>query len=103
MILRRGLTCAALVAAGMLAAGCTGGTEGKAAEEKAPQKNPIVTASAPAEAPAQPEIDAKQELKSINHAIPIYAGAKFRDDLTRRDAVMIRNQYGPQASVHPLA
>ena len=105
MIVRRGLTCAALGLATALLAGCTGGTEGSAAEEKAPQKNPIVTSSAPAEGQAQapPQTDARQELKAINRAIPIYAGAKFRDDLTHRDAVMVRNQYGPQAEVYTLA
>src|SRR5438874_3018778 len=103
MMLRRGLSCAALVLAVAFLAGCTGGTEGSAAEEKAPQKNPIVTSSAPAESPAPPQIDARQQLKAINRAIPIYAGAKFRDDLTHRDAVMVRNQYGPQAEVYTLA
>ena len=97
------MTCAALALGAALLAGCTGGTEGSAAEEKAPQKNPIVTSSAPAEPQAQPQPDARQELKAINRAIPIYAGAKFRDDLTHRDAVMVRSQYGPQAEVYTLA
>ena len=97
------MTCAALALTGALFAGCTGGTETSAAEEKAPQKNPIVTSSAPAESPAPPQTDARQQLKAINRAIPIYAGAKFRDDLTHRDAVMVRNQYGPQAEVYTLA
>ena len=102
MIPRRELTCAALGLAAALLAGCTGGTETRAAEEKAPQKNPIET-STPAETQAQPQPDARQQLKAINRAIPIYAGAKFRDDLTHRDAVMVRNQYGPQAEVYTLA
>ena len=101
MIQRRGLTCAALALTGLvMLSNCTGGTPGSAAEEKAPQKNPIVTSSAPQ---AQPQTDARQELKAINRAIPIYAGAKFREDLTHRDAVMVRNQYGPQAEVYTLA
>ena len=103
MIPRRGLTCAALGLTAALLAGCTGGTEGSAAEEKAPSKNPIVTSSAPAAPQAQPQTDARQQLKAINHAIPIYAGAKFRDDLTHRDAVMVHSQYGPQAEVYTLA
>src|SRR5437016_7759887 len=106
MIQRRGLTCAALALTGLvMLSNCTGGTPGSAAEEKAPQKNPIVTSSAPAETQpqAQPQPDPRQQLKAINHAIPIYAGAKFRDDLTHRDAVMVRNQYGPQAEVYTLA
>lgn len=94
---------AALVLAAALLAGCTGGTEGRANEEKAPQKNPIVTSTAPAAPQAQPQPDPRQELKSISRAIPIYAGAKFREDLTHRDAVMVHNQYGPQAEVYTLA
>ena len=82
--------------AGVLSAGCTGGKEGTAAEEKAPQKNGVTTAAAPA-------VDVKQELKTISDAIPLYAGARYRDDLTRRDAVMIRNQYGAGAQVYTLA
>lgn len=101
MIWRRGFPYAALALAGALLAGCTGGTEGSAAEEPAPQKNPIATESAPP--PGQPQTDPRQELKSINRAIPIYAGAKYRDDLTRRDAVSIRGQYGPQSEVYTLA
>jgi hypothetical protein len=103
MILRRGLPYAALALAGALLAGCTGGTEGSAAEEQAPRKNPIATASAAPEANAQPQSDARQELKAISRAIPIYAGAKYRDDLTRRDAVMVHNQYGAQSEVYTLA
>ncbi len=43
------------------------------------------------------------ELAAISKAIPLYTGAGYRDDLTRRDSVMIRNQYGPQARVYTLA
>src|SRR5438477_322037 len=105
MDLRRGLAYAALVLSGALLVGCTGGTEGSAAEEKVPQKNPIATTSAaPGGAPnAAAEADPRQELKAINRAIPIYAGAKYREDLTHRDAVMVRGQYGPQAEVYTLA
>lgn len=74
--------------------GCTGGTESSAAVEKAPTK----------EAPAdQKQVDARQELRTIGEAIPVYADAKYRDDLTRRDAVMIHNQYGDGAEVYTLA
>ena len=105
MILRRGLPYGAMALAVALMAGCTGGSEGSAAEEKAPQKNPIATPSAAPERQAQqqPQVDPKQELKSISRAIPVYAGATYRDDLTHRDAVMVRNQYGPQAEVFTLA
>lgn len=86
-----------------LLTGCTGGQEGKAAEEPAPRKNGITTTStAPASAQLT-QVDAKAALKSISAAIPIYAGAKYRDDLTRRDSVMIKNQYGPTAEVYTLA
>jgi len=99
-----------LVAAASLAvlllAGCTGGQEGTAAEEQQPKKNPITTSNAPQTA-TQPQppapVDAKKELKSISTAIPIYANAQYREDLTRRDSVMIRNQYGPKAEVYTLA
>ncbi|MBV8519330.1 MAG: hypothetical protein JO197_18200 [Acidobacteria bacterium] len=80
-----------------LAAGCTGGTESKAAEEKQPARE------APAATAAQPNVDARQELGSINRAIPIYDGAQFRSDLTSRDAVMTRNKYGAGARVYTLA
>ncbi len=105
MMLRRGLPYAALALAGALLAGCTGGTEGSAAEEQVPHKNPIATSSAaPAPEPhPQPQTDPRQELRAITRAIPIYAGAKYRDDLTRRDAVMVHNQYGPQSEVYTLA
>ena len=77
--------------------GCSGGQEGSAAEEQVPKKNPIATPATP------PQIDAKKELKSISQAIPVYAGAKYRDDLSRRDSVMIKNQYGSGAEVYTLA
>lgn len=82
-------------------AGCTGGQESSAAEEKAPQKDALAADGSAAEPGAS--IDAKKQLKSIHRAIPIYAGAKYRDDLTRRDTVMIRSQYGANAQVYTLA
>jgi hypothetical protein len=100
MTMRRAALAASLAAA-VLASACTGGQESKAAEEQTPKKNGVETSSAqPANAPA---VDAAKDLKSISNAIPIYAGAKYRDDLTRRDEVMIRNQYGPQSQVYTLA
>jgi hypothetical protein len=95
------LICAALLTH------CTGGQESSAAEEQAPKKNGIsATSTSPTttETSAQPaQVDAKAALKSISLAIPIYAGARYRDDLTRRDSVMIHNQYGPSAEVYTLA
>ena len=78
----------------MLAFGCTGGTESRAADEQEPSRE------APAE---QRQVDATQVLGGINKAIPIYQGAQYRDDLTRRDEVMIRSRYGPGAEVYTLA
>jgi hypothetical protein len=78
----------------LFSAACTGGTESNAAEEQTPSRE----ASA-----AQKNVDANQILGEINPAIPIYQGAQYRDDLTRRDEVMIRNQHGPSAQVYTLA
>jgi len=103
MRMREGVQ-ATVVAAGLAAAlmcGCYGGQEGNAAEEQTPKKNPIATETSTA--PQQQAADAKEELKSISPAIPVYAGAKYRDDLTRRDSVMVKNQYGPNAQVITLA
>ena len=91
---------AASVAA-LVAIGCTGGKESTAAEELVPQKNGI--ARPDQQNAAAPSVDPSTELKSIGSAIPLYAGARYRDDLTRRDEVMIRNQYGPDAKVYTLA
>jgi hypothetical protein len=103
MRLREGML-ATIVAAALVAllSGCYGGREGSAAEEQVPKKNPIATDTA--SAPLQPPpIDVRKELKTISPAIPVYAGAKYRDDLTRRDSVMVRNQYGSGAQVITLA
>jgi hypothetical protein len=79
-----------------LLAGCTGGTESNAAVEQPPSKEAPAT-------PAAQQVDATQVLGAINPAIPIYQGAQYRDDLTRRDEVMIRNRYGAGAEVYTLA
>jgi hypothetical protein len=79
-----------------LLTGCTGGTESNAAVEAPPSKE------APATAAAR-QVDAQQVLGEINPAIPLYQGAQYRDDLTRRDEVMIRNRYGDGAQVYTLA
>ncbi len=101
MRIRVGVRAAILAAAlSALLCGCTGGQEGSAAEEQVPKKNPITTETT---AQQQPQVDARQELKAISPAIPVYAGAKYRDDLTRRDSVMVRNQYGANAQVITLA
>jgi hypothetical protein len=81
---------------------CTGGKETHAAEEQLPQKNPMVTATS-TQPPTPAAVDATKDLKDISHAIPVYAGAQYREDLTRRDQIMIRNQYGPNARVFTMA
>jgi hypothetical protein len=98
---RLGTAAAAILLCAGLLTGCTGGQESHAAEEQTPKKNGIPAAATVP--PPQPQVDAKAVLKSISTAIPIYAGAKYRDDLTRRDSVMIKNQYGPTAEVYTLA
>ena len=95
----RAMLIAAILTAGLVSA-CNVGQESHAAEEQAPKKNPIATDTATAEA-QQP--DPSKELKTISPAIPVYAGARYRDDLTRRDSVMIKNQYGANAEVITLA
>jgi hypothetical protein len=79
-----------------LLSGCTGGSETNAAEETQPSRE------APA-GTAATQVDAERVLGTINPAIPLYAGATYRDDLTRRDQVMIRNRYGAGAEVYTLA
>jgi hypothetical protein len=76
------------------ATGCTGGSESKAADES--------SAKAAAES-AKSNVDAAKAITSINPAIPLYEGARYRDDLSRRDEVMIRNRYGAGAQVYTLA
>lgn len=89
----------AVVATGLfvLASGC-GGQEGAASEVEKP--------AAPAENPAAEQaatLDAAKELRQISPAIPLYAGADYRDDLTRRDTIMARNQFGADTRVYTLA
>jgi hypothetical protein len=93
MKIRQALPAAALVL--FTAMGCTGGSETKAADESS-------TASPETQA-AQAKVDAAKAITTINPAIPLYEGAQYRDDLTRRDEVMIRNRYGPGAKVYTLA
>jgi hypothetical protein len=93
----------ALALAALLSSGCTGGQEGSAAEEQRPKKNSEAQTASATDTQAAPAVDASQDIKSISRAIPIYAGATYRDDLTRRDSVMIRNQYGPNSEVYTLA
>lgn len=92
---RAGVTIGSLVLATLLTVRCTGGSESRAADVQTPAR----------EAPAaeQQSVDAKRELTTIGSAIPIYSGAQFRSDLTRRDQVMVRSRYGDGAEVYTLA
>jgi len=92
-------TVLACIAATLLLASCNGGRESHA-EQSTPKKT-IVTATSPA--PPPPTVDVREQLKTISPAIPLYAGATYRDDLTRRDSVMVRSQYGPNAEVYTMA
>ena len=95
---------ATLIAAVLFAAlvsACNVGQESNAAEEQVPKKNPSAATETTSTEPAQ--ADPSKQLKTISPAIPVYAGARYRDDLTRRDSVMIKNQYGANAEVITLA
>jgi hypothetical protein len=87
---------AAILLLALASTACTGGTEGNAAEERP-------SAAQTEQQQQQQQVDAKRELSSISPAIPIYHGAKFNADLSERDAVQVRSQYGPQAKVFTLA
>lgn len=87
------LASAALVL--LLTAGCRGGSEDRAADENAAATESAQTAAA--------DVDAKEKLSSISPAIPVYADAEFRPELTKRDQVMIRGRYGNDAEVYTLA
>lgn len=92
---RAGVTIGSLVFVALMTVSCTGGSESRAADDQTPSR----------EAPSaeQQWVEARQELTSLSPAIPIYSGAKFRSDLTRRDEVMIRGRYGDGAEVYTLA
>ena len=86
----------ALLTLALASTACTGGRETNAAEEQP-------KAAQTQQQEQQQKIDAKRELDSISRAIPIYHGAQFSADLTKRDEVTIRNQFGPDAKVYTLA
>ena len=100
----RALVAGVLVTAAIAVSGCNGGKPGRADEAEVPKKNPITVEQQPGTPPpAPPAVDVAKQLKEISPAIPIYGDARYRDDLTRRDSVMIRNQYGPKSEVYTLA
>lgn len=73
-------------------ASCTGGQETAASTETIDQK-----------AVAQPAVNGVTQIESISPVIPVYPGVEYRPDLSERDEVMLRNQYGPQTKVYTLA
>jgi len=78
---------------------CTGGLETAASETAGAVKTTTVaTDSAPKPAP----FDARKKIGALGPSIPIYAGADYDAELSRRDLVTVRNQYGPQAEVFTL-
>lgn len=74
-----------------LSFGCTGG------EETAAQTPAPATPKAP-----PPSVNPIERLQKISPAIPIYAGADYRSDLTRRDATLAVNQFGANTVVYTL-
>jgi hypothetical protein len=87
---------AAILTLALASISCTGGSETNAAEEPK-------TAAQNEAAKVQQRLDARRELEAISKAIPIYHGAQFNPDLSKRDEVMVRNQFGPNAEVYTLA
>jgi hypothetical protein len=78
-----------------LTLGCTGGQETSAGT--------LDTEEPRAEESAAEKFDAKRKLEQLSPSIPLYTGAEYREDFTRRDSVMVRNQYGNRAEVVTLA
>lgn len=78
-----------------LSVGCTGGSESKAADS--------TEQGAAAASAAKEPVNASQEIATISPAIPLYQGARYREDLSRRDGVLVRNRYGDDAEVFTLA
>jgi hypothetical protein len=84
---------AILLTAGLAVSGCTGGEE-TAAQTQTPSKD--------GKAAPQP-IDPRERLAGINPAIPVYTGAAYNGDLSRRDNLTVANRYGDEAAVYTLA
>lgn len=77
-----------------LTLGCTGGQETSAGTIENEQPRAEESAES---------FDAKEKLGQLSPSIPLYTGAEYREDFTRRDSVMVRNQYGNEAEVVTLA
>jgi hypothetical protein len=81
------------LAATVLLTACTGGTESNAATEQ----------TQAAQAAEEPRIDGRKTIADLSNAIPIYQGAKYDQNLSKRDEITIRNRYGAGAQVYTLA
>lgn len=74
-------------------AGCTGGKETSAE-----------TLEAEAAETTQAEaVDARRQIAEIGPTVPLYEGARYSEDFTRRDQVTVRNQFGDHTQVVTLA
>lgn len=82
-----------LALAATLLGACTGGKETEAQTLDARER---------AAAQQAPRVDPEAELRKLSPAIPVYSGAEYRADFTRRDEVMIRNQFGDRSEVFTL-
>ncbi|MGK2858085.1 MAG: hypothetical protein ACSLFQ_12855 [Thermoanaerobaculia bacterium] len=78
--------------------GCTGGQRSEAGE--VPRIRAATASAASIPQPKQPSV--RESLDTIDPAIPVYAGAEFRADLTLHDAAGIRDQFGAPAEVYTL-
>jgi hypothetical protein len=92
-VMKRYLVSAA--AAAFLLTGCTGGQETTASQETVKSNSEV--------AATEQQVDVHAKLNAISRSIPLYPGTTYRDDMTKRDMVMIRNQYGADAQVLTLA
>jgi hypothetical protein len=84
------LLTAALLAAVFGLSSCTGGQQTQAGEFDVAESTP-----------ASPT--PREALRAIHPAIPVYAGAAFRDDLTAQDRMDVTRQFGEPTEVYTLA
>jgi hypothetical protein len=82
----------AALAGALVLGACTGGQETSAQTTDGKEQA----------AEGAPAIDAQAELRKLSPAIPLYGNASYRPDFTRRDEVMVRNQYGDRSEVITL-
>lgn len=76
--------------------GCAGGEERKASETARAQQGA-------AQPVPPPPSDVRKQIEAIGRSIPFYSGARYSDELSRRDLVTLKNQYGANSEVFTLA